>query len=112
MDIVVDGHFILSQEIFHEKFQVRNRGEGTPRIASEQSVHPQPPSYRCRIAVERINAWNQTAKLFSRNIAATTTRGRALERNDPVKANSFASQRVNFSSSPLMVQLFFFERSH
>jgi hypothetical protein len=36
----------------------------------------------------------------------------ALERNDPVEANSFAVERDNFSSSPRMVQLNFFERSH
>jgi hypothetical protein len=42
----------------------------------------------------------------------TTRRRQSLERNDPVEANSFALQRDNFSSSPLMVQHFFFERSH
>jgi hypothetical protein len=29
-----------------------------------------------------------------------------------LQANSFAIQTLNFSSSPLMVQLFFFERTH
>jgi hypothetical protein len=107
MDDVVDGHLILSRD----KSSRWATGEQTPqhRRRKDTSTNANSPSsYPLSL---RINAWNQTAKLLSRNISATTTRTAALARNDPLEANSFAVETDNFSSSPLMVQQFFFERS-
>jgi hypothetical protein len=53
-----------------------------------------------------------TAMAWQIDIPDTTRSIPALERNDPVAANSFAVERDIFSSSPRMVQLNFFERSH
>jgi hypothetical protein len=55
-----------------------------------------------------MNAWNQTAKLLSRNIAVTTRQGAALERNALVEANSFAVETDNFSSFTAYGATFFF----
>jgi hypothetical protein len=102
MDELVDGHSILSQD----KSSTSARREQTQNIAAEDT------SPKANALSLSAVAQNQTANLLSRNISATTTRTAALERNDPVEANSFAVERDNFSSSPLMVQQFFFERSH
>jgi hypothetical protein len=55
-----------------------------------------------------MNAWNQTAKLLSRNFADITRRTATLERNDPVEANSFAVKTDNFSSFTAYGATFFF----
>jgi hypothetical protein len=71
------------------------------RCGQAFSLHPNPS----------INASNNCDGL-SVDTFDTTRSIPALERNDPVEANSFAVERDNFSSSPRMVQLNFFGRSH
>jgi len=114
MDDVVDGHLILSQDkssrwATGEQTPQHRRRKDTSTNANSPSSYPL--SLRINACIKQHQRVHQTAKLLSRNISATTTRTAALARNDPLEANSFAVETDNFSSSPLMVQQFFFERS-
>jgi hypothetical protein len=106
MDELVDGHSILRQD----KSSTSATREQTPQHPRQKILQPKRTLSPCPLSLT-INAQNQTANLLARNISDITRRTAALERNDPVEANSFAVERDNFSSSPLMVQQFFFERS-
>jgi len=103
MDVVVDGHLILSQE--------KNQAEQTPETSWRNGEFDESELAFLTSAIASINARNRIARSSLRTFD-TTRRTAALERNDPVEANSFAVETDNFSSSPLMVQLNFFERSH
>jgi hypothetical protein len=106
MHELLDGHSILGQD----KSSTSATTEQTPqhRGKKECSTKANSPSSHPLCSRSESDAWNQTANLLSRNIADITRRPAALERNDPVEANSFAVETDNFSSSPLMVQQHFF----
>jgi hypothetical protein len=102
MDVVVEAHLTMSQQ--------KNIERRAPNIAAATRVQRQQP-VTLTASTPPIDASNWTVMACQFPLD-TTRRTAALERNDPVEANSFAVETDNFSSSPLMVQLIFFERSH
>jgi hypothetical protein len=103
MNVLVEVHLSVSQ-------QKKYRRENAEHHESNLSFN------RCTQAFSQqrllLSTHPTTTMACQSNISDTTRSIPALERNDPVKANSFAVERDNFSSSPRMVQLIFFERSH
>jgi len=108
MDVVVDGHLILSQAKKNEESKRQN-------IVAQREFDESGRAFLTSAGTSAVTPYQRVesnCEVVSLHTSDTTRRTAALERNDPVEANSFAVETDNFSSSPLMVQLNFFERSH
>jgi hypothetical protein len=103
MDVVVEAHLMMSQQKNIERRTPKHRGGNASAATAgchSHGIHSFDPCIEQDCDALRIHTSDTTRSIP------------ALERNALVEANSFAAETDNFSSSPLMVQLIFFERSH
>jgi hypothetical protein len=103
MDVVVEANLTISQSknIAGENLEHRRGNASAPTTGCHShGIHFSDSTHRTGMRCLPVHTSDTTRSIP------------ALERNDPVRANSFAVETDNFSSSPLMVQLIFFERSH